>query len=346
MKYEKNQRGHGVTGGTARSRIIALGRVLSVVLIVAGLVLLVMAIEKANESKYVSEHSGQRVELPDEKRPTTEYNGSKYMLKEGLETTLVIGIDTFEEDVTEGEIGNYHQADLLYLIVADKTNKTYATIHINRDTMTMVKVLTSNGKTVRDKEQQIALAYAYGDTYPIQSRNTVDAVSRLFNGITIDHYVSATMDCVSVLNDAVDGVTLEVMDDIDELKAGDTVTLHGDQALRYVRARKSVTTDPTNERRMERQTQFIKEFQKLFRQKAEESSAFTLDTLNDITGYMHSDCTVEQLSGIVNTVIGYDHLGEFKLEGEITSNGKLAEFRADPDKLAELYLRIFCDKID
>ena len=346
MGYEKKPKGHGVTGGSPRSRIIALGRILSVALIVAGLFLLVMAIEKARDDRSPIDNAGQAVELPDEKRSTTEYKGSTYTLKKKLETTLVIGIDTFEENVEEGDPTNVHQADLLYLIVADKTNNTYKTIHINRDTMTKIKILTTSGKTLREEEKQIALAYSYGATYPIQCRNTVDAVSTLFNGIRIDHYISVTMDSVAVLNDSVGGITLEIMDDIDEMKAGEYLTLTGDQALRYVRARRSVESNPTNLRRMERQTQYIDEFRRQFAQKAAASDSFTLEALTEISEYMHSDCMIEELADIVNTVLTYEYLGDNKLEGEAVSDGTYIEFRADPDKLAELYLSVFCDKID
>ena len=346
MGYQRTPRGHGVTGGSPRSRIIALGRILSVVLIVAGLFLLVMAIEKARDDRSPVDNAGQAVELPDEKRSTTEYKGSTYMLKKKLETTLVIGIDTFEENVEEGDPTNVHQADLLYLIVTDKTNNTYKTIHINRDTMTKIKILTTSGKTLREEEKQIALAYSYGATYPIQCRNTVDAVSTLFNGIRIDHYISVTMDSVAVLNDSVGGITLEIMDDIDEMKAGEYLTLTGDQALRYVRARRSVESNPTNLRRMERQTQYIDEFRRQFAQKAAASDSFTLEALTEISEYMHSDCMIEELADIVNTVLTYEYLGDNKLEGEAVSDGTYIEFRADPDKLAELSLSVFCDKID
>ncbi|MBQ6262045.1 MAG: LCP family protein [Clostridia bacterium] len=345
MGYERMPKGHGVTGGSPRSRLIALGRILSVVLIVAGLVLLVMAIEKANENRYRSEQAGQKIELPDETRTTTEYNGSVYTLKKKLETTLVIGIDTFEEEIKEGEPSNIHQADLLYLIVADKTNNTYSTIHINRDTMATVKVLSSTGNKLSETVQQICLAYGYGSTFPIQSRNTIDAVSTLFNGIKIDHYVSITMDSVAVLNDAVGGITVEVMDDVDEMKAGEYVTLTGDQALRYVRARRSIESNPTNVRRMERQEQYISEFRRQFGQKAAESSTFALEALSDISRYMHSDCSIEQIADLANTIVTCECSGDFKLEGETGTDGTYVQFHADPDKLAELYLKVFCDKI-
>ncbi len=357
MGYERRPRGHGVTGGTTRSRIIALGRVLSVVLIVAGLFLLVWSIERMNNGGN-DDQDDQTIELPDEEDQddktiifpdesggTIDYEGSKYRLKKKLETTLIIGLDTFEEDVKEGDPTNVHQADLLYLIISDKTNNTYSTIHINRDTMTKVKILTSTGKMLRKDVKQICLSYGYGATSPIQSRNTIDAVSHLFNGIKINHYVSVTMDGVAVLNDAVGGITVEVMDDIDEMKAGEYVTLTGDQALRYVRARRSVESNPTNLRRMERQSQYIDEFRKQFAQKSAESDTFTFKALAELGDYMHSDCAIEQLSDIVNTVLTYECLGDYKLEGEALSDGTYIQFWPDQDKLVELYLNVFCDKI-
>ncbi|MBR7033677.1 MAG: LCP family protein [Clostridia bacterium] len=343
MGYERKPKGHGITGGTTRSRIIALGRILSVVLIVAGLFLLIWTIERMNNGR--NDDQDKTIELPDERGKTIDYEGSKYRLKNKLETTLIIGLDTFEENVKEGDPTNVHQADLLYLIVSDKANNTYSTIHINRDTMTKIKILTSTGKMLREEEKQICLSYGYGATFPIQSRNTIDAVSNLFNGIKINHYVSVTMDSVAILNDAVGGITLEVKDDIDEMKAGEYVTLTGDQALRYVRARRSVESNPTNLGRMERQSQYISEFRRQFGQKSSESDTFTIKTLTKVTDYMHSDCTIEQLSDLVNAVMTYECLGDYKLEGETSSDGTYIEFRPDHDKLIELYLSVFCDKV-
>ena len=97
---------------------------------------------------------------------------------------------------------------------------------------------------------------------------------------------------------------------------------------------------------MERQTQYIDEFRRQFAQKAAASDSFTLEALTEISEYMHSDCMIEELADIVNTVLTYEYLGDNKLEGEAVSDGTYIEFRADPDKLAELYLSVFCDKID
>ena len=64
--------------------------------------------------------------------------------------------------------------------------------------------------------------------------------------MTIDHYVALSMDAVPVINDAVGGVAVRCMDDLTaydpSLTEGAEITLMGDQALYYVRAR--MNADP------------------------------------------------------------------------------------------------------
>ena len=54
-------------------------------------------------------------------------------------------------------------------------------------------------------------------------RYQAKAVSNLLYGVSIDHFCSVTMDAVAVINDAVGGVSVQVMDDmtmVDLLRAG------------------------------------------------------------------------------------------------------------------------------
>ncbi len=322
-----------------------IGRALSIVVLIAGVLMLILYFEKTTDFLHRNEQAGHRIDAPDKNRPVTEWNGSSFVLRDDLETTLVAGVDSFAAEASPEETGEFHQCDFLYLIVENKTDKTYSTIHINRDTMTTVDVLTSNGKKVRDDEMQIALSFAYGGSFPAQCRNMIKAVRGLLFDIEIDHYVVVTMDSVPVMNNAVGGVTLEIMDDIDEMKKGEVMTLNGDQALRYVRARLEVADNPTNERRMERQSQYISEFSKVFRAKANEDSSFSLRMINEIGDYLKSDCTAKQLADLSNKMATYEQTGAHKLAGESALGSKFMEFRADPDKLKELYVSVFCEKI-
>ncbi len=73
------------------------------------------------------------------------------------------------------------------------------------------------------------------------------------------------MDAVPIINDAVGGVTVTVLDDMTSadpaLEKGAEVTLQGKQALTYVRTRRGLD-DSTNLHRMERQRQYMGELYK------------------------------------------------------------------------------------
>mgnify|MGYP000585160404 FL=1 len=70
------------------------------------------------------------------------------------------------------------------------------------------------------------------------------------------------MDAVPILNDLLGGVEVTVLDDFsgidDTLIKGETVTLHGDHALTYVRERYGLE-DSSNSTRMVRQRQYMTE---------------------------------------------------------------------------------------
>ena len=134
------------------------------------------------------------------------------------------------------------------------------------------------------------------------------AVSNLLYGMEIDHYVSLTMDGVALLNDLVGGVTVEVLDDFsgidDSLMQGETVTLQGQQALTYVRSRGGLE-DSSNLHRMERQRQYLSALQQQLKAAVQQEDGFTLDALLQLNEYMVSDCTVDQLSELGNSLAAY-----------------------------------------
>ena len=194
----------------------------------------------------------QRSEFPEEQQTpkTLSYNGVEYVLKDNIETFLIMGLDKFEGDVVgEDEL----RADFLMLLVFDNAEKKYSAVHINRDTMTSVNRLDVSGNKINSVTEQIALAHTRGYSEKVNCRNTSDAVSELLLGVKINHYLSMKMDAVPKLNDLVGGVEVTVLDDFtgvdDTLVKGETVTLMGEHALNYVRTRYGLE-DSTNSTRI------------------------------------------------------------------------------------------------
>lgn len=273
------------------------------------------------------------------------YNGHRYVPKSGLELTLILGIDNFadEDDWLAGR--ELTQSDFMMLVIVDRKAETCTVLHVNRDTMGEYRLLTTKGVVVGTEKGQLTLAHTYGGTEQLRCENVIDAVSRLLNGIRIDHYVSLMMDGVAVLNDLAGGVTLEVMDDLTALDPtlvqGETVTLKGKQALTYIRSRMGLE-NATNVHRMERQRQYLECLQaQLSSQVKQLGEDYVLSTMLKINPYMTSDCTVEQLSALVQAMTDYGIDRYLTLEGEVVDGERFAEFHVDEDALQAMIMEQF-----
>lgn len=273
-----------------------------------------------------------------------EYDGKKYVLKDGMETFLFIGRDKFEESVNNSSYNNDQQADFLMLLVIDNESSSYVAVQINRDTMTDVNVLGVAGERIDTVKQQIALSHTYGNGREVSCRNTSDAVSALFENVRIDHYVSLTMDAVSIVNDSVGGVEVTVLDDfsgIDDTLIKDTkVTLKGDQALTYVRSRYGMD-DSTNQNRMIRQRQYLNSLYNEFAKCAKDDDSFIVDLSLKLADHIISDCSANKLQKLFQKISEYELSDIVTIEGKASKGTKYMEFYPDEDKLKKLIVETF-----
>ncbi len=319
------------------------GCVFAAAILFSGLVFAIQTWESSNSG--VPE-SYLDTELPDNK--TVQYDGGIYMPKSRLETILIMGVDKYADDQKTDVQGKYEQADFLLLLVMDRNAETCTAVHINRDTMTDIQMLTDSGAVVRNFVGQLALAHTYGKTQKMNCENTVTAVSNLLEGEKIDHYLSLTMDGVAKLNDLAGGVTVEVIDDLtvldNTLIKGRTVTLKGEQALLYVRSRSGLD-DSTNLRRMVRQRQYLEALQMQLARQANDSEDFTLSSLMELNEYMFSDCTVQKLSALSEQLKEYGVEKYATVEGEASLGEKYMEFYPDTVMLHKLVMELFYERI-
>ncbi len=276
------------------------------------------------------------------------YNDTWYVEREQVETWLLMGVDKFDSQIEEqGSYRNNQQADFFLLVVVDHAAQTCTPIQINRDTMAQLSVLGMGGAHVGTVTGQLALAHTYGNGGSDSCRNTVEAVSSFLMGTTIDHYVSLTMDAVAVLNDALGGVTVTVLDDFtgidDALKKGETVTLQGSQALTYVRTRKEMA-DSSNLARQMRQQQYMSAFYQRFMQLTEQDEAIFAKAMLQVSPYMVSDCTVEQLGKLLEAADSYQTREIITVAGEAVKGSEYMEFYADEQALTTLLLDVFYQK--
>ena len=151
------------------------------------------------------------------------------------------------------------------------------------------------------------------------------------------------MDAISILNDAVGGVTVMVEDDFSDvdptIKKGE-FTLNGNQAIRYVQTRKDVG-DQKNVTRMKRQQGYVQSFMESFLACAEGDGNFLINTFEAISPYIVTNCSANTLNGFLNRYAGFA-LGEVVTpKGENVIGEMYYEFYPDEEALDELVLRLF-----
>lgn len=269
-------------------------------------------------------------------------NGVRYYPRKDITVILVIGINQSGK-VEETESNHGGAADMLMLLVFDEKTETCNIIQLNRDMMVTMPVLSENGKEINVFYGQLAFSHAYGDGMKISCRNVRKTVSNLFYGLQIDYYVSMNMDTIPIVNDAVGGVKVNVVDDFSavdpDLPMGEVV-LYGQQAVTFVQTRWYVG-DEQNISRMERQREYLNGFMSALRTKLAQDATFAVKTYSEITDYIVTDCSVEVLSRLYTDYGDYD-LGEIlSLEGENILGDGLYEFYVDEEALDALIIRMF-----
>ncbi len=291
-------------------------------------------------------HQSNYPEHETESTKSYEYNGKEYQLREGIETVLVLGLDKYESSDSDS-YNNDMQSDFMMLVVIDHNSKTLSALHINRDTIAEMNILGVAGDNVGTVKKQIALAHTYGNGQEVSCRNAADAVSGLLLNVPIDHYVSVPMDAVAVYNDFVGGVEVTVMDDFtgvdDTLVKGETVTLYGEHALNYVRTRYGLA-DSTNERRMERQRQYLDALYRKTLALINNDKGFIAEAGIQLADYIVSDFTGNGLQHLAEKAAGYHFVAIYELEGESAQVGEHMEFYPKEEAIKSTVIDLFCEE--
>lgn len=274
---------------------------------------------------------------------TISRNGIDYFPRQNMTVVLVMGIDEPGPARDSLSYNNKGEADMVLLAVLDEGKETCSFLALNRDTMMEIPVLGLGGKQAGTRTAQLALAHTYGSGLEDSCENVRKAVSHFLNDIEIDYYVSMNLDAISILNDAVGGVTVTVEDDfslVDENIRQGTMVLKGAQAQTFVQTRWGVG-DHLNLSRMERQKEYMKNLMEALLEKTRENDGFIRSTYEQVAPYLVSDLPVSTLSSMAERYEGYAFGEVISLEGENVLGEEYYEFYPDMEKLDELILQLF-----
>lgn len=318
---------------------------LAALLLLAGAMLFALRSEREPEKIANAGEAAHAVQ-----KQTSLTNGTDTAeMKKHIDTVLLIGTDKAEKnkDYKENELVpfyNYNQADVLALLVIDNDNRTITPIQLNRDTMTDVPWLDVLGKVGGTDFMQIALAYNFGSGQEDSCINTRNAVSSLLFDAPIKHFMQFSMGGISLLNDIVGGVTVYIEDDMTVVDPafiqGSTVTLHGNAAEKFVRARMTLEDD-RNTKRMARHREYIHGFLESANKAITENKNLVTDAIETLSSYMVTDMTVQQISSLTDCVTKYEVLPVQYYNGELKI-GEFYEFYPDYDEIWSIVKKAYC----
>lgn len=283
---------------------------------------------------------------------TIKYNGETYVFNDQIATVTLLGIDIKEDD-NNPAVGTNGQADAIYIAVIDTRNDKVSILGVSRDTIVDVNVYNESGGFVRTEPMQICLAHAYGDGAHTSCENMMTSLQRLFYGMQYDTYFSINQDALATLTDAVGGVTLTSDTDFYSyyygrtITKGETVTIYGNDAKKYLRARDLEELDSNNDR-MGRQIQFMTAFLAQVWDSVKSKPSTIVDLYNTIDDNSTTNLTPSKMTYLASTAISsldsYKDVDFVSIQGTV-EKGEYAEFYPDEDKLMQTMLDLFYIKL-
>ena len=284
-----------------------------------------------------------------------DLNDLEYSVKDNIRSYLFIGTDHSGNEDAKDETYQGSMADFLLVAVINKTEKTYGFIQLNRDTITDVPLLDQDGELYGSNEEQLCTAHWYGGSRQQSCLNTVDAVSDLLGGLTIDGYYSVGMDEITQLNHVIGGATVTIEDDFSKvdpsLKMGEEITLTDEQAYHYLQSRMDVG-DGENESRMRRQRTYMEAVYDKVIDRVKTEKNFLEDITDTLGDSVTTDMNGDDFGQIRSAFREGESLGIQMPEGESMVGMRLedglehTEFYLDEASLADILIQMCNLSID
>lgn len=286
------------------------------------------------------------------------YEGKTYEYNDDIMTFLIMGIDKNGEVETSQDTTDGGQADAIFLVVADTKAKEIKLVGINRDTMVDINAYGAYGDgSGGTAKAQIAVQHGFGDGRELSCELTRDAVAELFYGLPIHGYAAINMDAVPIINDAVGGITLTAIEDIDTDKYGKSIGkvwhegeelhLQGMEAYYYIRWRDREKFESAR-LRLARQKQYLQAFVEKAKAETKKNITLPITLYRDLSKYMVTDISVDETAYLAGEMLSYtmDPQGIYTLEGETIRGEEYEEFYPDEEALQRLMITVFYREVE
>lgn len=329
--------------------------ILSIVLILILIGVIIFAIKKKDQemgTNTQSTESGTDTEteyVEKWQEGVISYQGKYYRFNTDINTYLFLGIDKEEQDSPVEGVAKGGQSDAMFLLITNSDDETLSVISINRNSMTKVELFGETGASLGTTTAQICTQHSFGDGKHLSCSRTVDAVKYLFYNLPIDGYMSVTMGAMSILNDAVGGVEVTILEDIVNegagvnLKKGETVTLQGMEAYYYLRTRDVDEFDSATNR-LRRQEQYITALMKELQAVAQSGTSKTLELYESIEEHIVTNVDFLNFISELKSY-EYDESRLYTVPGETVMGEKFEEYYVDDTALYDLIIQVFYEEV-
>ncbi len=271
-----------------------------------------------------------------------QYEGKTYDFNPDIVSLALLGVDKREFGLEDDAYGTAGQSDTIAIAAYNTKNGETHVLTIPRETMVDVNVYTTEGGYYDIQNQQICVAYAYGDGENSSCENTLTSIKRLLLGIPINYYVTMDLNGIPALNDAVGGVEVTCLETIGDFKEGETVTLKGMQAERYVRSRAHDIVDADTYRRA-RQRQYIQSFFSTALEKAKKNFSFVSKFYKQSMEYINTNLSFETVSYIASNAVSNNvEISDFRtVPGKYKQGDVYAEYYVNEKALFRMILDVY-----
>ena len=335
-----------------RILIVLAAIILAVVILTGGTFLILHEIGRSSMHSYENaqvippstDEAGKAIIPVDKTGRVITYDGVTYELNEDLIAVTFIGVDD-----GQGEEADLRMSDAIYILTADTVTGKVRILGISRDTMADIDLYSEEGAFVDTEKKQMAYAYAYGNEKVSGGKNTNTSISRLFYGLPFNNYFAINLNALITLNDTIGGVTLTssmtFTSPIDgrTINEGETVTLHGKEAERYVRSRDTEVLD-SNNARMQRQQEYIRAFLQSIVPAAKKDISVISKLYDEIKVNSDSSLDIAKMTYIASTALtklrNASDIEYVNLKGEITA-GEHAEMHVTNENAIRTMLDVF-----
>lgn len=237
-------------------------------------------------------------------------DGKVYAYNEKCINLLVMGVDkpgniSGETDYEGWEAG---QTDAIFLVSLNPTEGNINIVGIPRNSMVNVDIYNEENHKIDTVYDQICLQYAFAGGGQAGLDRMKKTVSELLYGLPVHGAFAVGYDAVSVVNDMVGGVDIEVLEDMQKenkvFVPGNTVHLDGKLALTYVRSRNyGQLGSPTL--RLQRQKQYITALIQKSRGMVKKNPVLVKDMYSAAAKYMNTDVTLDEVVYLAAQAMDY-----------------------------------------